>query len=631
MRFLVESAAAAVLALALSATLPAQAPCIFGSPHVALGNAQLTVNGPGASLTVANVGSSGLDGVRVDHDHSKAFYMNWSPLGSATGTPTGASLTLGASGVYSSSGCGPLGTVDVTDSGSMLAVHADFTAIGSPTQRVDAYLDGQLQASVRGATGVLATMRIWPDGSSYQLASISPTRTAGLWFTWNTGVQIGMPNGGPMVVADELAILTEGYTSATSVQSLEVTLKSLPDLTVQRERVLRDSGAPGILGMPNGVTLDVQAIVAQATGVSYSGMMGVEVDDAGHFYVSARRATPTGPHVLLELDAAGAYVATYPLPAATSASTAGMGDLAYDGRYVYGGMEKTAGPIYAFDTVTKTFDPAKAIPTAALPGIGVQALGFVPDKPNAPVAFLASELGNPSADLYLFDRQGVVLETIPNPGLAVLGIAYRGEDRAWLWCQGGSGHPAQVVAVELDTARGVLTGVRVIGDTTLAGQVPGGIAGGAAFHRRNGVATLLVLAQANSDTVYEMSGSLQYGRSCGPQIGLFGDAPYAGNQGFSVAWTAAGASGHPVAAAFLVGPGAASIPLGLPLAARGCALDLNGILLSVPVAGVGCAGSLSLPLPAGTGGVFLHCQWATLPATGLPALFSDGGAFVIRP
>ena len=107
--------------------------------------------------------------------------------------------------------------------------------------------------------------------------------------------------------------------------------------------------------------IDAEALVATAIGASFNGMLGVSVDTAGHYYVTARRDMTANPHGFFEFDANGAFVASYNQPTGTALSAWGIRDLALDGttNVIYGGLE--GDTIYAFDATTKIWDASKDV------------------------------------------------------------------------------------------------------------------------------------------------------------------------------------------------------------------------------------------------------------------------------
>jgi hypothetical protein len=356
---------------------------------------------------------------------------------------------------------------------------------------------------------------------------------------------------------------------------------------------------PAQLGLPNGLRVDAQT----AAGPLFNGMLGVQVV-GNRYFVSGRRDAAANPHKLFEFDAVGALVANYNQPAATATSAWGVRDMAYDGQYIWGGLEGNV--LHAFDPVTNAY-VANTITVGAGPTL-IRALAYNPNGNGGQGSFWT---GNFNANIYEFSRTGTILRTIPNPAAgpfgAVYGAAYDpGSDTVWWFAQGGGANmppttPAGgVVWVEMFASGpnvGQPTGQMHLGDVTVVGTAPntgGGIAGGADWHLKNGTTpTLVALTQAVSDTFYEQAG--RYSQvGCAPaQMRTARGAPCSGatgNPNFTIQMTGLPAS-ISLGQMVLGTPG--GIPPLPPLLPCGLALTPIAFLPAVPVA----AGTLNMPLP----------------------------------
>ena len=137
---------------------------VFGSPHGALGNAQLDT-APGR-LIVSNLGSSGQDGVRISLGEADSFDAAWDPLDPASTAPLGSFLSASAIGSIAGVPELDLGRLDVTKTASSpdgFEVTADFTAFAGPTERVQVLQGGTIVLDLPGNSLPILTTT-WPCG-----------------------------------------------------------------------------------------------------------------------------------------------------------------------------------------------------------------------------------------------------------------------------------------------------------------------------------------------------------------------------------------------------------------------------------------------------------------------------------
>jgi hypothetical protein len=367
-----------------------------------------------------------------------------------------------------------------------------------------------------------------------------------------------------------------------------------------------------------------QSLVETATGIAYTGMLGLGVDNAGHYYVSSRRdtAVPASPHKLFEFDANGTFVAAYDQPAATAGSSWGIRDMALDPatNVIYGGLE---GPVvHAFDAAAGRYDATKDITIAAPAGATVRALAF--DGTH----FLTADFGSP---MWAFDRSGAAAGApLPSVTLGAYGLAHDPTRGTW-WVfsqrestigpRGASQPMRGNNAIEVD-ANGDETGHMFTGDHVLDG-----VAGGAELVRLpNGDWALACLTQgAVADGFYLQLVHAEFGAGCGGQLTYVGGGnAWAGNAAF-----APRGSGLDDAAPhfLLIGIDAGPTSFG-PLAA--CASNLLwGLADAVgPFASTNGSAAFPLPIPPGVplGAVFLELATLKLPVT-----FTNGVAIAIIP
>lgn len=390
------------------------------------------------------------------------------------------------------------------------------------------------------------------------------------------------------------------------------------------------------LGQNLGFKVDVQTAISAALGASYDGCFGVARDNAGVFWITARRATATGAHKLVKLDASGTVLASYDQPASTSASSDGLRDLAYDGtnNVLYAGCEASAsgGKVLAWNVAQAKWDSTLAwtLPASLTAVVG---LAHDPFGNSYQGSMYASATTGAVTE---FAKDGTVIRTLPSMIVGCTGIAidttYR---KLWFFGQGGSARPnTAVVAIQVDVASAQPTGLVVLGDASVPGTPSGGISGGIEFtvhsHTDHVEPWLLMLAQATKDTIYELGGRFNTGSTCGGVIGCRNDAPFVGNLQWQVTL-----SGSSAANAFLMVSATNTVtPLVPPLFALGCALQvpISPAPITIgPFAVVVGQTQCTIPVIAGAGGA-VWLQWieVTNPIT-TPIRLSDGGGTTIYP
>jgi hypothetical protein len=219
-------------------------------------------------------------------------------------------------------------------------------------------------------------------------------------------------------------------------------------------------------------------------------------------------------------------------------------------------------------------------------------------------------------------------------------------NRLWWFGQAGGSRPGTaVVGIEFDPVTKAPTGTEFIGDLSVPGhpsQPPGGLAGGLEFYLRNGEPTLLCLAQARSDTVYEIGGSFAFGSNCSggsgkvPAIGMAG-APWTGNAGWRVTLAGVAGATHGILqlgaskSVFQGNP----LPLALdPMGLPGCSLlaSLDAFVGAAAVTG----GAASVPVPVPQDAALRHArvfwQWIVVDpgvANPLKLTLSGGGQTIL--
>jgi len=216
------------------------------------------------------------------------------------------------------------------------------------------------------------------------------------------------------------------------------------------------------------------------------GNAGAEFD--GTYFYSTRWAS----NLIHQYDATGALVQEFSIAGVT-----GLRDLAFDGTYFYGGA--AANTIYIMDFVSQTL-----VGTITSPE-GVRNIAYNEDLD-------AFYVGNWTTDIYLVDRNGNTLSTIPAASHAltsVYGSAYDnisdGGPYLWLFHQGVSGAEAHMT--QIDLATGMQTGVThdVLADLPASSPLAGGMF--ITTDLVSGKATIGGLAQGTPDMMicYELA------------------------------------------------------------------------------------------------------------------------------
>jgi len=388
-----------------------------------------------------------------------------------------------------------------------------------------------------------------------------------------------------------------------------------------------------------GHRLDVQAVLQQALGQGHDGVLGCAKDTAGHYYVTVARspAQSSHPHLLVELDAAGQFLAAYPQPAALQASPWGMRDLAFDGiDTLFGGAElAVTGPVvFAFDTVQKVWAPQRnwTVP-ANLPLATLRGLAYVPNGASGAGSLFAVDWYTEAIE---FDRAGMQLRSVLAPDMqGVFGLAHdQSRNTLWWFGQhqsenplGSTVAPGYVHLHETGIASPYSTGQRCLGERDLPG---GAWAAGCEFFVENGRPTLLLLHQSASDTLCRLDPTFVQAPGCGGDIALdaYGNSAY---PGAPLPPVIALTNSVATAAALCFSPyRSAGTSLPAPFAA-GCQLDL-----AAPIAtgnlwpGQGALEFAWIPADPSLAGIDTWWQWAEFDAGNGRAYTSSLGALRIK-
>jgi hypothetical protein len=208
-----------------------------GLTQTVLGNATLSLianqlDHGSNTLDVANIGSSGQDGVSIALPGNLALDVGWRSLDPSNTLPVGAYVQEHIIGTAGSITNGVLGTVTMTKAGtSNYVVSADFSPIGATHYTVQAYRNGVSVAQATNQNGAsLAVCNIWGASGCIPLPPILGGGSD--WETNQTGgplplVTIG---GGASVTCDHLYVTPENVPGTPT--ALQITASQIPILTL---------------------------------------------------------------------------------------------------------------------------------------------------------------------------------------------------------------------------------------------------------------------------------------------------------------------------------------------------------------------------------------------------------------
>ncbi|MDB6066345.1 MAG: hypothetical protein JWR26_2553 [Pedosphaera sp.] len=244
-----------------------------GLVNAPVGNASVANIGSSGQdgVSIANLGSSGQDGVSIKLGRAESCAFSWQPISA----PLGASLTLTASGSVGGAtnhGAGTLTVTHVSNSIDGYEVTADLSALGSPSQRLELWNNGSLVAVFPGHTGPVARLAAMPTGGG-KLAPYNPVTNYGCiwvanpnpWHVWVNGIHF---------TATELRVLQEAGPAPDYLSDFSLTGATLTSLTITQETMM---------GRPVTFNSLVNAPVGNASvaNIGSSGQDGVSIMNIG--------------------------------------------------------------------------------------------------------------------------------------------------------------------------------------------------------------------------------------------------------------------------------------------------------------------------------------------------------------
>ena len=214
-----------------------------GAKYMGLGEVLLT--GEADQLRVADIGSSGQDGLEIQFPDVQQFDIGLA-IEPPAAAPVGSFLhaeTLGTLGGVAGS---TLGRVEFRKSpGEQVDIEADFAAIGSPTQRVIVLNDGVQVVDIAGHTGVIRSSG-WFDRIGKLGGQTECYRPR--WPRLTRFIIAGQAYEG-----DELQILAEGGTAPESKSALRLTAAGVEEFAITGV----DTSAPCRVDLDGDGVLDI--------------------------------------------------------------------------------------------------------------------------------------------------------------------------------------------------------------------------------------------------------------------------------------------------------------------------------------------------------------------------------------
>jgi hypothetical protein len=262
----------------LTITNESQTVTYAGLSHTSLGNATLTAQSN--RLTIANIGSSGQDGVELALPNVAGWEAHWQPLDPADALPIGAYIQSQIFGTAGSVSNGLLGSWLMTKMGtSNYVVTADYSPIGSSTVTLKVYNGTNLVTTMTGQSGTLGTINGCVDDDHH--GNPVPTGPNGLPGPFGGGLTMFGPKsitlpGGATVTGDRFVILPEGGATVSSLSAVKLNASSIAEIIITEEHHYVSFAA--LLNESLGdATLTVQSNQLTMSNIGSSGQDGVSI------------------------------------------------------------------------------------------------------------------------------------------------------------------------------------------------------------------------------------------------------------------------------------------------------------------------------------------------------------------
>lgn len=213
------------------------------------------------ALEVGNIGASGEDGVRLDFAPAGGIEAKWRPLVVPDPLPDATFLRFTSRGLLAGDlEQRVLGELRFTETGFFREITADYSSIGSPTQRLEVYRQGELVEVVEGHSGLVARVTEWPTGCGKTEVVIDGIRTACYWPMWDHDLTLDIPGLGP-VTGDSLRVIAEAPAHALgALESFSVQAAGIPTIFMTGATAsfdCNDNGVADEVDIANGASADL--------------------------------------------------------------------------------------------------------------------------------------------------------------------------------------------------------------------------------------------------------------------------------------------------------------------------------------------------------------------------------------
>ncbi len=233
MRFGIIIVAAA--ALLLAPPVRANELIFRGSVHKALGDATLSIDSRDR-LVVDDIGSSGLDGVRIEVGPAEFVELDLTPQ--PLGLPVGARQSFSAIGQVLGVPDVTAGAIEFARTPNGVSVSATFAGLGAPPRLVEVYAAGNLLTVVTVTSPVAATVLsdAWPTAVTVWRDAPGSNRPA-FGARWSTPVALELA-GGAFATGDEVRVVVISANNDLGfVTEIEGTGSDVPELFVEDEAI----------------------------------------------------------------------------------------------------------------------------------------------------------------------------------------------------------------------------------------------------------------------------------------------------------------------------------------------------------------------------------------------------------
>ena len=214
----------------------------------------------GSGFEISGFGDSGEDGVRFTPvDPSIGATFEWDPLPPTI--PVGGFLKFSATGLMAGEDR-PLGELQITNVGAGLDISADYSAVGSDTQRLEFYRGDTLIHVETGHRGAVGRGFDWPTGCGKTIVYLGDITTACYFPVWPRPQTFPLRNGTTIDATGVRILAEEPEAPLDSLTSFSIRGARIPAMVLHTAGASRDCNgnhlpdedeiADGLLGDYNG-------------------------------------------------------------------------------------------------------------------------------------------------------------------------------------------------------------------------------------------------------------------------------------------------------------------------------------------------------------------------------------------